>query len=271
VSDAAVVTFLSDYGLTDDFVGICHGVIARGCPHARVIDLSHGVPRHDVHAGAVLLAEALPYIPGGVHLAVVDPGVGGQRRAVALQCDDGRRFVGPDNGLLSLAAQASGGVVQAADIARSRFCLTPVSATFHGRDIFAPVAAQLAAGTPLAETGDPLDPGALVTLTLPAPRRDGDALVVHVRYVDHFGNLQLDAAPADLAGTGLRLGHPAALRLADGSTHAVQYVRTFADAGPGELLVYEDASQRLAVAVAQGDAAHVLGLVVDDELELRPQ
>jgi S-adenosylmethionine hydrolase len=170
---------------------------------------------------------------------------------------------------LWLAAEASGGVVQAADIARSRFRLAPVSATFHGRDIFAPVAAQLAAGTALAETGDPLDPEELVTLTLPGPRRDGDALVAQVRYVDRFGNLQLSAAHADLAGTGLRLGRPAALRLPDGSTHEAQYVRAFADAGPGELLLYEDASRRLAVAVTHGDAARRLDLAADDELELR--
>jgi hypothetical protein len=269
VSGVSIVTFLSDYGLTDEFVGICHGVIARICPDARVIDITHGVPRHDVRAGAVLLAESLPYVPVGVHLAVVDPDVGAQRRAVALACADGRRLVGPDNGLLWLAAEASGGVTQAADIARSRFRLTPVSATFHGRDIFAPVAAQLAAGIPLAETGDPLDPDELVTLTLPGPRRRGDALVAHVQYVDRFGNLQLNAAHGDLFGTGLRLGQPAALTLADGSTHVAQYVRTFADAGRGELLVYDDASQRLAVAVAQGDAARTLGVVVDDELEIR--
>jgi S-adenosylmethionine hydrolase len=269
VSSVPTVTFLSDYGLTDDFVGICHGVIARICPNARVIDITHGVPRHDVRAGAVLLAESLPYVPAGVHLAVVDPDVGAQRRAVALKCADGRRLVGPDNGLLWLAAEASGGVLQAADIARSRLRLSPVSATFHGRDIFAPVAAHLAAGTPLAETGDPLDPKELISLTLPGPRRRGDALVAHVRYADHFGNLQLNAAHEDLGATGLRLGYPAALTLADGSTHVAQYVRTFADAGRGELLIYEDASRRLALAVAQGDAARTLGLAVDDELEIR--
>jgi S-adenosylmethionine hydrolase len=271
VSAAAVITFLSDYGLTDDFAGICHGVIARICPGARVIDLTHGVPRHDVRAGAVLLAGALPYVPDGVHLAIVDPDVGARRRAVALECEDGRQLVGPDNGLLWLAAEAGGGVVRAADIARSRFRLTPVSATFHGRDIFAPVAAQLAAGVPLLETGDPLDPAELVTLTLPPARRDGDALVARVRYVDRFGNLQLNAAHADLAGTGLRLGRAVALRLSDGSIHTAQYVRTFADTGPDELLVYEDAARRLAVAVSHGDAARRLGIGVDDELELRPR
>jgi S-adenosyl-L-methionine hydrolase (adenosine-forming) len=271
VTGIPIVTFLSDYGLTDNFVGICHGVIARICPDARVIDITHGVPRHDVRAGAVLLAESLPYVPAGVHLAVVDPDVGAQRRAVALECGDGRRLVGPDNGLLWLAADASGGVVQATDIAGSRFRLAPVSATFHGRDIFAPVAAQLAAGTPLGETGDPLDPDELVTLTLPGPRHDGGGLVAHVRYVDRFGNVQLNARHVDLADSGLRLGRPVSMRLADGSVQAAQYVRTFSDAPPGELLVYEDASQRLAVAVAHGDAAQTLGVAVDDELELRPR
>jgi S-adenosyl-L-methionine hydrolase (adenosine-forming) len=268
VSGVSTVTFLSDYGLTDDFVGICHGVIARICPDARVIDITHGVPRHDVRVGAVLLAESLPYVPAGVHLAVVDPGVGTQRRAVALACGDGRRLVGPDNGLLWLAAEASGGVVQATDIASSPFRLAPVSATFHGRDIFAPVAAHLAAGTGLAETGDPLDADELVRLTLPGPRRCGDALVATALYVDRFGNLQLNAAPADLAGTGLRLGHPAIVTLSDGSTHAARYVRTFADAESGELLVYEDASRRLALAVSHGDAARRLELAADDELGL---
>ncbi|MGI8714962.1 MAG: SAM hydrolase/SAM-dependent halogenase family protein [Solirubrobacteraceae bacterium] len=263
------ITFLSDYGLSDDFVGICHGVIARICPQARVIDLAHGVPRHDIRAGAALLEQAMAYVPVGVHLAVVDPDVGAQRRAVALALQDGRILVGPDNGLLWPAAEAGGGVVQAADIARSRFRLTPVSATFHGRDIFAPVAAQLAAGVSLAETGDPLDPAELVGLALEPPRRDGDALIARVRYVDRFGNLQLNAGHADLAHTGLRLGRAASLRLPDGTEHVAQYVRTFAEAGPGELLLYEDAQRRLAVAARDGDGARRLGLSVDAELALR--
>jgi S-adenosyl-L-methionine hydrolase (adenosine-forming) len=269
VGGVCTVTFLSDYGLADDFVGLCHGVIARVCPQARVIDLSHGIPRHDVRAGAVLLAEALPYVPAGVHLAVVDPDVGAQRRAVALQCSDGRMLVGPDNGLLWLAAQAAGGVVEAADIGRSRFRLAPVAATFHGRDIFAPVVGHLAGGVPLAETGDPLDPAELVRLTLEPARRDGDALVATVRYLDRFGNVQLNATHGDLQGTGLRLGRAVEIRDSAGRASTAQYVRTFADAAPGELIVYEDAARRLAVAVAHGDAARRLNLAVDDELALR--
>ncbi len=268
--ESPVITFLSDYGLADDFVGICHGVIATACPQARVIDLTHGIARHDVRSGAIVLAEAIPYVPVGVHLAVVDPDVGAQRRAVALRTGDGRRFVGPDNGLLTLAAEAAGGIIEVVDIAQSGFRRKPVSATFHGRDIFAPVAGALAGGATLTGAGTPIDAAELVTLSLPvAEIRDG-AVVAHVRYVDRFGNLQLNIGHEDLAQSGLRLGRAATVEPGDGSAHAVHYVRTFADAVPDELLLYEDAQRRLAVAVNHGDAARRLGLVVDDELRIRP-
>jgi S-adenosylmethionine hydrolase len=266
-----VITFLSDYGLQDDFVGVCHGVIAKICPQARVIDLTHGIGRHDVRAGAVILCQALPYVPAGVHLAVVDPDVGAERRAVALRLADERLLVGPDNGLLWLAAEAGGGIVEAVDIARSRFRLEPVSATFHGRDIFAPVAAQLAAGAPLAEAGDPFDPGELVTIELARPRLEGGALVAQVRYVDRFGNLQLGAGHEDLADSGLKLGHAASIESDGGVAQIAHYVRTFADAGRDELLLYEDAQRCLSIAVSHGDAAARLGLTVDDELRIRPR
>ena len=265
-----VITFLSDYGLADDFVGICHGVIAARCPRARVIDLTHGIARHDVRAGAIVLAEAVPYMPRGVHLAVVDPDVGAQRRAVALRTGDGQRFVGPDNGLLTVAAEAAGGIVEVVDIAQSSYRLQPVSATFHGRDIFAPVAAALAGGATLTDAGPPIDADGLVVLSLPVPQiRDG-AVVAHVRYVDRFGNLQLNVGHEDLAQTGLRLGRAATIEPGDGSAHPAHYVRTFADATSGELLLYEDAQRRLAIAVNHGDAATRLGLAVDDELRIRP-
>jgi S-adenosylmethionine hydrolase len=270
VSRAPVVAFLSDYGLQDEFVGVCHAVIAGVCPEARVIDLTHGVPRHDIRAGALVLADAVPYLPVGVHLAVVDPDVGAQRRAVALGAADGRQLVGPDNGLLIPAAERAGGVVQAVDIARSPFRLEAVSATFHGRDIFAPVAARLAAGEPLAAVGDPLDPAHLVALELPQPFHQDGVLVAHVLHVDRFGNLQLDAGHEDLEGSGLRLGHPVGVSSAAGEEGRLQYVRTFADVAAGELLLYEDAQRRLALAVSHGDAATRLGLKVDDELRIRP-
>lgn len=257
-----VVTFLSDYGLMDDFVGVCHGVIAGICPGLVVVDVSHGVPRGDVRAGAVVLRGALPYMPVGVHIAVVDPGVGGDRRAVAVRLADGRVLVGPDNGLLSLCFPVGGGVVEAVDIGRSRFRLQPVSATFHGRDIFAPVAAQVAAGAALADAGEPIDPAGLVALSLPRARLLQDrVLVVHAIYVDAFGNVQLDAEAADAERLGMAVGREALI----GDAPA-RYVRTFGDAAPGELVLYEDSDRRLALAVNQGSAAERLGIAADDEL-----
>jgi S-adenosylmethionine hydrolase len=263
VADPLLITFLSDYGLADGFTGICHGVIARICPGARVIDISHGVPRHDVRAGALILRSALPYFPPGVHLAVVDPDVGAQRRAVALRATDGRVLIGPDNGLLSLAAQDGGGVVAAADISSSPWRLEPVSATFHGRDIFAPVAAHLAAGEALASAGTPLDPAELVTLELPRARVERGVLVSHAVYVDRFGNVQLDAGHEEISEAGLKLGQSAHV-----GRRQARYVRTFAEGAGGELLLYEDSAQMLAVAVSQGNAAERLGVTAGDELRI---
>jgi S-adenosyl-L-methionine hydrolase (adenosine-forming) len=267
---APVITFLSDYGYEDDFVGVCHGVIAAICPQARVIDLTHGLRRHDVLAGAIVLRNALPYMPVGVHLAVVDPDVGAERRAVALLTAEGRYLIGPDNGLLSLAASSGDGVVEAADIGTSPLRLEPIAATFHGRDIFAPVAAHLAAGAPLAETGTPLDPASLVEIALPRPARDGDTLIAHVIYLDHFGNLELDVRHEDLPETGLKLGRRVVLETGR-ETLTAPFARTFADVAPGELLVYEDAYRTLAIAVSGGDAAARLGLAPGDELRIRPE
>jgi S-adenosyl-L-methionine hydrolase (adenosine-forming) len=270
VSSVPVITFLSDYGLRDDFVGICHGVIASICPQAQVIDLTHGIRRHDVRQGAAILAEALPYMPSGVALAVVDPDVGAQRRAIAVRSADQRLLVGPDNGLLSLAAAAGGGIVEAIDIARSPARLQPVSLTFHGRDIFAPVAATLACGEPLAAVGDPIDPAELVMLSLAAPLHGDGTLVAHVLYIDGFGNVALNAGHDQVRELGLKLGQPVELELASGARHSIQFVRTFADVGEGELMLYEDAQRRLAVAISHGDAADQLGVGADDVIRIRP-
>jgi S-adenosylmethionine hydrolase len=259
-----IITFLSDYGLSDAFVGVCHAVIARACPSVQVIDLTHGVPRGDVRAGALILSGALSYLPVGVHLAVVDPGVGGERRAVALRTVDGRQFVGPDNGLLSLCFEAGGGVAEAVDIGRSRFTLEPISATFHGRDIFAPVAAQLAGGASLSEAGEPFDPDGLVSLELPVSSLENGVLVAHAVYLDRFGNLQLDAD-----ASALRPGQSVAISVRGESWPGV-YGRTFADVPPGELIVYEDSDRRIAVAVNQGSAVDRLGISVGDELRIAP-
>jgi S-adenosylmethionine hydrolase len=262
----ATVTFLSDYGLEDDFVGVCHGVIARIAPDVRVLDVTHGIARHDVRGGALVLRRALPFFASGVHLCVVDPAVGGPRRGIALRtAEQDRLLVGPDNGLMSLAAQRFGGTVEAVDIGRSPHRLEPVSATFHGRDLFAPVAAHLAMGAPLAEAGEPLDPGELVTLSMPMAEHHGDEIIAHAVAFDRFGNVMLDVEHEELAGSGLRLGHP--VRVNGVPAH---FGLTFVDVGPGELLLYEDAYRTLALAVNRGSAADFLGVRLDDELRLRP-
>jgi S-adenosyl-L-methionine hydrolase (adenosine-forming) len=260
---ARPITFLSDYGLRDEFVGVVHAVIAHEGRGAQVIDLSHGVPRQSVLEGALMLRRALPYTAPGVHLAVVDPDVGARRRAVALRtADEDRLLVGPDNGLLMPAAERFGGVLEAVEISHSPWRLEPVSATFHGRDLFAPVAARLAGGEALADAGTPLETSELVALELPRPRLEDAALVAHVMVVDGFGNVQLDAAPGDL---GERLGRTVTV----GDGHSARYLRTFADAKPGELLLYEDAVGMLALAVNGGEASRELGgLEHGDEVRL---
>ncbi|MFN2617189.1 MAG: S-adenosyl-l-methionine hydroxide adenosyltransferase family protein [Thermoleophilaceae bacterium] len=265
-----IVTLLTDYGRDDDFVGVCHGVIRGICPGAELVDITHGIRGYDVRQGAIVLRNTLPYLPVGVHLGVVDPQVGTERRAIALRTEDGRLLVGPDNGLLSLAWERCGGIDLAVDVTRSPHRLEPVSATFHGRDLFSPVAAQLAAGAELADAGDPLEPESLARVELPEPRRDGDALVAHVLIVDRFGNAGLNVGHGDLAGSGMTLGGTVELELA-GERYLATYAQTFADVKPGELLVYEDAYRNLAVAINRGDAGSALGLRPDAELRLRPR
>jgi len=260
-----VLTFLSDYGLDDDFVGVCHGVMTRIAPEARILDVTHGIPRHDVRAGALVLRRALPYFPPGVHVAVVDPEVGGDRRGVALRtAEEGRILVGPDNGLLSLAALRFGGVVEAVDLVRSTHRLERTSATFHGRDIFAPVGAALSAGAPLAAAGDPIDPDELHRLAMPLARLEDDELVAHALTFDRFGNVMLDVEHAELTTLGLRLGRPVIV-----NDEPATYTTTFAEVPPGELLLYEDAYRTLALAVNRGSAAHRLGLDLDTEVRIR--
>jgi S-adenosylmethionine hydrolase len=262
------ITFLSDYGLRDEFVGVVHAVIARITPGAQVIDLTHGIPRQDVETGARVLARSLNYAPAGVHLAVVDPEVGARRRAVALlTAEEDRILVGPDNGLLALAADRFGGVAEAVEVSASAWRLEPVSATFHGRDVFAPVAARLAAGEPLAEAGTPIEPGELVGLELSRARVEYGALVARVVETDGFGNLALDARLRDLKGTEIRLGDPIAVRRDTRRAPGV-FARTFADVEPGGLLLYEDAGGALAVAINGGDAGRLLGARAGDELRV---
>ena len=265
-----IVTLLTDYGRDDDFVGVCHGVMRGIEPELRIIDITHGIKRYAVRQGALVLRNTLPFMPVGVHVAVIDPQVGTERRALALRTGDGRTLVGPDNGLLSLAWERCGGVEQAVDVTRSPHRLEPVSATFHGRDIFAPVAAHLAAGAELADAGDPLDPGSLATVELPQPRVEDGTLVAHALVFDRFGNVGLNIDHEQLAGTGIRLGSTVEIE-AGGERYLAKHAQTFADVTVGELLVYEDAYRTLAVAINRGDAASTLGLRPDAEVWLRPR
>jgi S-adenosyl-L-methionine hydrolase (adenosine-forming) len=265
-----IVTLLTDYGRDDDFVGVCHGVMRKIEPALQIVDITHGIRRYAVRQGALVLRNTLPYMPVGVHIAVVDPQVGTERRALALRSGDGRILVGPDNGLLSLAWERCGGVELAVDITRSPHRLEPVSATFHGRDIFAPVAARLATGAELADAGDPLEPAALTVVDLPVPRSEDGALLAHALVVDRFGNVGLNVDHDSLAGTGMTLGATVEIDTA-GERYLATYTQTFADVKPGELLVYEDAYRTLAVAINRGDAAATLGLQPDTELRLRPR
>jgi S-adenosylmethionine hydrolase len=267
---ARPITFLSDYGYADEFAGVCRAVIARIAPESPVIDLTHGVAPRDVVGGALMLADALPHAPAGVHLAVVDPGVGSERRAIAVRvADEDRVLVGPDNGLLSPALDVLGGAVEAVDLAASPFRLEPVSATFHGRDLFAPVAARLAGGARLAEAGESVAPDSLARLELPLARVEADRVVAEVLRLDRFGNATLSARAEQLEGGQLRLGQALAIEIA-GAPRAATFARTFAEVPEGAALVYEDSSRRLALAVNAGSAAEALGLRAGDEVVLRP-
>jgi S-adenosylmethionine hydrolase len=253
------ITFLSDYGLEDFFVGVCHGVIARICPDAHVLDVTHSIPRHDIRAGALALLDSLPYLPAGVHLAVVDPGVGGSRRAVALRTADGQYLVGPDNGLLWLGAQSLGGVAQAVDIGATPCALEPLSASFHGRDIFAPVSGHLANGRALADLGRPIHAGDLVPLELPSPQVGDRTVHAEVIAVDRFGNLILNVGRDELGRVGIQREHELLVTFGERTTR-LRCVSTFADVAPGETLAFVDAQQRLSLAVNLGSAAEALML-----------
>jgi S-adenosyl-L-methionine hydrolase (adenosine-forming) len=262
-----VICFLTDFGLQDDFVGTCHGVIARIAPEVRVIDVTHGIPPTAVLQGALVLSSTLPYMPVGVHLAVVDPGVGGSRRPLALQDADGRLFVGPDNGLLLPAAERSG-IVEARELANPDYALESISRTFHGRDLFAPAAAHLANGVPLAELGPPVDPDALVRLDLPVPAFREDRIDATMLYVDSFGNIALNLTRDDVETAGVAPGSRIELVLSGEGYYAVM-ARTFADARPGDVILYEDSYGNMSVAINRGSAAAMLHATPGQPLVIR--
>lgn len=255
------ISFLTDFGLDDVYVGVCHGVVARTAPHARIIDVCHTVPSGSVSAGARLLAKAAPYLPAGVLLAVVDPSVGTDRRPIAIQAGDSV-LVGPDNGLLMPAADALGGVRYAFEITSHQ---QPTSATFHGRDIFAPAAAQLALGSDPALLGPTVDPDSLVQLDPPLVKVTQEAIIGEVALVDAFGNLQ-----TTVAGDASAMPVGARVMLFFGGRRRIAAVgRTFADVAKGKLMLYVDSAGYLAVAVNGGSAAQRLGVGPGVEITIK--
>jgi S-adenosyl-L-methionine hydrolase (adenosine-forming) len=262
-----VITFLSDFGLQDAFVGTCHGVMRRIAPDAQIIDITHGIPPQQVLQGALVLGNTLPYMPRGVHLAVVDPGVGSHRRALAVRTGDGRLIVGPDNGLLLVAADALGGVDEAHELANPAYALASVSRTFHGRDLFAPAAAHLALGVAPAELGPPIDPQALVRLDLPEPDVGQNRIRATVLYVDHFGNVQLNLKRRHLEEAGVLPGVTVELELALERYYAIA-ARTFTDARRGDIILYEDSYGNVAIAISGGSAADLFGAGASDDVRI---
>jgi S-adenosyl-L-methionine hydrolase (adenosine-forming) len=253
------ISFLSDFGLQDDFVGTCHGVIKRIAPEAQIIDITHGIEPQAVLQGALVLASTVPYMPEGVHLAVIDPGVGSGRRCLALRDAGGRLYVGPDNGLLVPAADKLGGIAQAWELTNAAYMLEPVSHTFHGRDVFAPAAAHLSTGVAPEELGPPVDRGSLVRIELPKPEISHSRIRATVLYIDRFGNVQLNLSRADVEQAGIVPGTRLELDLGVDRYYATA-ARTFADARAGDIILYEDAYENIAVAITDGNAAEMFSI-----------
>jgi S-adenosylmethionine hydrolase len=269
---ARFITFLTDFGVQDDFVGTCHGVMKRIAPDVDIIDITHGIAPQAVLQGALTLANTLPFMPEGVHLAVVDPGVGGVRRALALKDGSGRLHVGPDNGLLIPAAEKLGGIAEAHELANPKYALESVSRTFHGRDLFSPAAAHLALGVPLQELGPPIDPDALARLDLPQPGVGSTRIHCTVISIDRFGNVQLNLTREHLEQADIVPGTRVELQIGPERYYAVA-ARTFADARPGDIILYEDAYRNISIAISGGNAAAMFGISAgqDVRIHLEPE
>jgi S-adenosylmethionine hydrolase len=234
-----------------------------------VIDITHGIPPQHVLQGALVLANTLPYMPSGVHVAVVDPGVGGERKPLALRGGDGRLYVGPDNGLLLVAADRLGGIEEAVEIANEDYMLTPVSRTFHGRDIFSPAGAHLATGVELDELGPALDRAGLARLELPVAQIGTARIRASALYIDRFGNIQLNLTSKDLEKVGIVPGTKVEVEVRVERYLAVA-ARTFAEVRTGDIVLYEDSYRNIALAINQGNAARMFSLRVGQEVRLSP-
>lgn len=267
------VSLLSDWGARDPSAAICRGVVLGIAPDTLIVDISHEIEKYNIRHGALLLWAALPFMPIGAHVAVIDPGVGGERRPLAIETARGDYLVGPDNGLLLPGAERLGGIVRCHVIDNSQYLLPVISATFHGRDLFAPAAAHLAVGVPLEHIGPPIDPATLVGIDWPPVIVKDGQLGTTVIYRDTFGNLKLAGLTADLheALGPLEHGERLLLRIAGGSrrrNEQVTWAATFSDVPVGERLLFEDSYGRLSVGQNQGSAAEALRLAEGTELTI---
>jgi S-adenosylmethionine hydrolase len=262
----STVSFLSDYGLVDEFVGVVKSVIRSIAPDADVIDISHQIPPHDVRAGGLTLARSVQYLVPGVVLAVVDPGVGTDRRAVAVEVGDGESvLVGPDNGLLAPAVAMVGGATRAVSLTNPDRQLPAPGATFAGRDVFAPAAAHLCNGVELTELGDEIDPVTLLPGVLPVAYPEGQGLAAEVLWVDRFGNAQLNVDPDDLGDWGDRIG----LRIGD-QVRTARRVAAYDELTAGEIGLVTDSYGLVSIAVPRESAATVLRLDASTAVILEP-
>lgn len=252
------LTFLTDYGLEDGFVAACHGVAARIAPAVRIIDITHLVPPGDVRRGAAVLAQTVTSMPPAVHVAVIDPGVGTSRRAIAVHAGDGI-LVAPDNGLLSWAIDALGGITSAWVLTNEKLWNLPVAPTFHGRDIFMPVAAHLTMGATLDQVGTRIKADELVMLSAPTSRMLEGEAEGEVVSIDRFGNIQLSIPSVAASELGIVIGSRLAIRCNRREITA-PYLVTFGAAAPGELIAFADSAGRIALAVRDGSAAEKLSL-----------
>ena len=263
------ICFLSDFGFADDFVGTCKGVMLNIAPGVAIVDLTHEVPGFEVEVGAEILQHATRYMPDeAIYVAVIDPGVGTERWALALRTENGAFLVGPDNGLLVPAAEALGGILEVVLLTNERYHVHPVSNTFHGRDVFAPAAAHLAAGVGLSELGEAVDPASLVGLSLPGVEEEGvsEGVTARIISIDRYGNARLSVLQEE---SGLKYG--AALRIDAGDGEMpVRYLETFGSAKAGELVLVPDSHWRLSLAINKGNAAHALGLKVGGKVRMTP-
>ena len=258
----ATISFVSDYGHDDEFVGVVHSVIAAIAPHVRVVDVTHGVAPCNVRAGGLALARAAQYLLPGVVLAVVDPGVGTDRRAVAVEVGDGTSvLVGPDNGLLAPAVALVGGASRAVELANPDYRLegrAELGATFDGRDVFAPAAAHLCCGVPLSDLGPAVEVATLTPGMLPVSHRDGDDLEAEVLWVDRFGNCQLNVAPAEIDELA-ESGSPLQVAVGD-DLRTVERASAYAEVQPGRVGLITDSSGLVSLALPKRSAAVELGL-----------